>query len=426
MKEIIFISHANPEDNYFAAWLASKLRLLGYNAWVDVEDFRTGDAFFTKIGPLIKEHSTKFIAVTSKDYLKKAKDQNTGVSKELNTAINVRDVENFIMPIRLDNSKYSDFPTHYASMDSIDFNGNWQKGLINTVQELEKADVSKGVEEENPTQLWFKAIGNQNKLINREEIYFSNWFASKIPEKIWVHWLEVNQKVDIEIPYPLIIEGDHIITFCNKSSIERFIRVRNSTEFNTEDFRLNSDLPVDEFYMIIEPKKKLVKLMNVVFNRHLENNGLKRIDNRNLYYFPKGETGERSVSLRKRYGKTSRVLTGIKSLKVRGETKKFNWHYALIPRFDCYPSDHFKLFYTIICEDQEGKVLGKKMGLKLRRAIPATWFNRKWYELLLAGMLKVSDSLEAEFMTISVSDNANVIVNNFPENSSISKGYKEP
>lgn len=30
MKDLIFISHSFPPDNYAGAWLASKLKMLGY------------------------------------------------------------------------------------------------------------------------------------------------------------------------------------------------------------------------------------------------------------------------------------------------------------------------------------------------------------------------------------------------------------
>ncbi len=41
----IFISHANPEDNYFASWLATKLNLLGYEVWCDTEELKGGEDF---------------------------------------------------------------------------------------------------------------------------------------------------------------------------------------------------------------------------------------------------------------------------------------------------------------------------------------------------------------------------------------------
>ena len=33
-KDIIFISHATPEDDEIAIWLASRLKNAGYNVWI--------------------------------------------------------------------------------------------------------------------------------------------------------------------------------------------------------------------------------------------------------------------------------------------------------------------------------------------------------------------------------------------------------
>lgn len=41
--DTIFISHANPEDNDFVIWLASRLQLLGYKVWVDKEAMLGGE-----------------------------------------------------------------------------------------------------------------------------------------------------------------------------------------------------------------------------------------------------------------------------------------------------------------------------------------------------------------------------------------------
>ena len=35
-RELVFISHANPEDNSFTLWLASRLRAAGYLVWSDL------------------------------------------------------------------------------------------------------------------------------------------------------------------------------------------------------------------------------------------------------------------------------------------------------------------------------------------------------------------------------------------------------
>ena len=145
-RNTIFISHASPQDNYYAAWIASKLKILGYKVWIDLNDISAGDSFNTVIKPIIKEQSQVFIPLTTLTYTKKSNDQNTGVSRELNCAITVDRSElghNFILPIRFDNIEFNDFPYHYSGWDCIDFNNNWQQGLIDLTNELEKINIKK-------------------------------------------------------------------------------------------------------------------------------------------------------------------------------------------------------------------------------------------------------------------------------------------
>ncbi|MEQ8418650.1 MAG: toll/interleukin-1 receptor domain-containing protein [Arenibacter algicola] len=426
MKDLIFISHSNPQDNYFSAWLASKLILLGYNAWVDIEDFRTGDAFFTKISPLIKDKAVRFIAVNSESYIDKAKNQNTGVSRELNTAITVTNIDNFILPIRIDNTSYSDFPSHYASWNAIDFNANWQNGLIELVNELERSEIEKVDGLENPINTWYKVIKNENKIIEKEENYFSNWFSVDLPDTIYIHWPENITDEIYDFPYPFIIEAKRLITFASKETTQKHLRIRNTFSFPIEDFQTSDDLPVDQFVIIIEPKKKLVKLMNNAFKMHLDKKDLSYWHKRGLHYFKHQVGNKKSVSLRKRFNKTSRTLSGIKSAKIRRETQKINWHYAINGRFDTVPFIHYKLYYTLTFTDAEGRGFGNNISLGLRRSVPADWYNRKWYEMLLASMLKISESEVDEYISIEIDENRILKVLNEPIGNKSSKGYLEP
>jgi len=40
---VLFVSHANPEDNEFAQWLTLKLASVGYRAWSDVTRLLGGE-----------------------------------------------------------------------------------------------------------------------------------------------------------------------------------------------------------------------------------------------------------------------------------------------------------------------------------------------------------------------------------------------
>lgn len=427
IKDVIFISHANPEDNYFSAWLASKLLLLGYNAWVDVENFRTGDAFFTKISPIIKNDSCKFIAVNSHSYIEKSKNQNTGVSRELNTSITVSDIDNFILPIKIDDCKYSDFPSHYASWNAIDFSSNWQSGLIELVDELIKSGIKTRDDLMNPIDNWFKVIKNENKIIDKTEEYCSNWFSLEIPNQVYIHWPEnFNKELLYQFPFPFILEAKRIITFASKETVEKHFRIRNSFCFEIDDFKSLNDLPVDQFMILIEPKKKLVRLMNNAFKMHLDKKGLNYWHKRNLHYFKHEEGVKKSVSLKKRFGKTSRTLSGVKTVKIKGEKQKINWHYAINGTFDTLPFIHFKVFYTLAFTNQENRGFGKNISRTLRRSVPDGWYNRKWHEMLLAAVIKISEKETDEFFAIEIDHNLTMKIFNKPIGSEISKGFIEP
>ncbi|MFN8297614.1 MAG: toll/interleukin-1 receptor domain-containing protein [Chitinophagales bacterium] len=109
MKDTIFISHANPQDNYFASWLASKLRLLGYQVWVDVRDIKPGQYFNRDFEAVIRDQSIRFLAVVSKDYISKAKISDTGVMNEILCARTIKDVQDFIIPLKYDETDYAQF-----------------------------------------------------------------------------------------------------------------------------------------------------------------------------------------------------------------------------------------------------------------------------------------------------------------------------
>lgn len=272
-RDLIFISHATPQDNYFAAWLSSKLKVLGYNVWLDLEDISAGDSFNTVIRPIIQEQAKVFIATTTRTYVAKAKDQNTGVSRELNCAATVDTKtlgHNFIFPVKVDDTEYNDFPYHYMGWNSINFDGNWQQGLIDLFNQLEKIKVKRMENIDDPINLWFNAIKAQNRAIPKNEKYYSNWFKIYLPDRIFIH--QPNSYIEeniYKIPYPLIPESYRIISFMNQENTEKFVPLKSFHSFAIEEFFSNNDLKVDEDFILKEPRKKLIRLLNKAFQKHL-------------------------------------------------------------------------------------------------------------------------------------------------------------
>lgn len=49
VRDVVFISHASPNDNEFGKWLGARLIGLGDNVWADVFDLKGGTPFWRSI-----------------------------------------------------------------------------------------------------------------------------------------------------------------------------------------------------------------------------------------------------------------------------------------------------------------------------------------------------------------------------------------
>src|SRR5688500_15720308 len=65
-RRLVFISHANPNDNEFASWLGSRLVGAGYNAWSDILQLIGGEPFWSDIGDAIRNHAAVVVLVLSR------------------------------------------------------------------------------------------------------------------------------------------------------------------------------------------------------------------------------------------------------------------------------------------------------------------------------------------------------------------------
>ena len=65
-RRTVFISHANPEDNEFAAWLGTRLIGAGYQVWSDLLRLVGGEPFWRDIGDAIKDHAAVVVLVLSR------------------------------------------------------------------------------------------------------------------------------------------------------------------------------------------------------------------------------------------------------------------------------------------------------------------------------------------------------------------------
>ncbi len=81
---MVFVSHANPEDNDFSQWLSLQLAKEGYPVWCDLTSLLGGEDFWSDIEDAIRYGTSKFLYVLSRD-----SNQKTGPLQELALALAV-------------------------------------------------------------------------------------------------------------------------------------------------------------------------------------------------------------------------------------------------------------------------------------------------------------------------------------------------
>src|SRR6266478_896276 len=96
-RDTLLLSHANPEDNEFALWLALQLANEGYKVWCDLTRLLGGEVFWDDIEDVLRNSALNVLSRSSN-----AKD---GPLRELHLAQSIarkEKLKDFVIPLHLD------------------------------------------------------------------------------------------------------------------------------------------------------------------------------------------------------------------------------------------------------------------------------------------------------------------------------------
>jgi hypothetical protein len=179
-RDTVLITHANPEDNRVARWLAARLVVAGYRVWVDLRSLRGGQDFWDEIENQLREHAIKQIVLVSPDIRKQ------GVKKELALG----DVmgkqlgdPNFMIPIRVADLPHSDFPPELLRRNAIDGHPGWFACLPELLQTLADAGVpcGKSASAGLLTDIVAAHEAGRQTIVDIPETLLTNWFDVTSP-----------------------------------------------------------------------------------------------------------------------------------------------------------------------------------------------------------------------------------------------------
>jgi hypothetical protein len=423
MRTKLFISHATPTDNTFAAWLAAKLELHSYETWVDVNNLDPSVDFWKTIESTIREESAKFLFVATRESVSGKRD---GINKELAVADRVRkgELENFIVPLRVDDVPFDDFPVELVRINGIDFNNDWANGLIKLLEYLEKQGVSKTNiathRMMDAMSRWRTVSASETAyVVDTNDNYYSNLFPVQLPKYLYVY-NDTNIATELKRRHKPFKQFDNcILTFvcptCIKDycsyEIENLALEVNSLIENTE--------PLNTFGVNIRrPSSICVNLINWEICDIFYSRGMRlykpaeQTESKKRYFFKGGKKVKRHD--KDKYGKS-----------LSGTYKGKHWHYGQSAYFMATPLRGILFRSHLLFTDSNYDLLSDAQQISARRSKGKRFFNNDWRDLLQAAMFSNADGKSFVSMNLCCED-SKLSISREPYTFRATKGYIEP
>jgi hypothetical protein len=398
IKKLLFISHANPQDNDAALWLASKLSLAGYEVWSDLTRLFGGEYFWEDIEDAIRNQVAKFVVLVSKN------SQNaSGLLDELNLAVMLERKQNltrFVIPIRLDDLPFDEFKVNIARKNSIDFSKNWADGVAQLIECLETDKIIKN-EIKTPHNIvsWYHSqYLKSNNIIQKPQVLNSNWISIfDLPSDISFSRIPVSPSRANEIinnfDYPAFIYNEFVGSFASHIDLQPKMPVSlfltHGHKIKVADF-IEGETAIFPALKWQEGQNLISSLLSKAWDKEMHNKGLlsfRMSDHSNCWFLNDAFVPNNKVKFVDADGKN-------KSIKLVGKSERYNvnWHFGVSIHPSFARLKHFSLKSHVIFSLDGKTPLGSKEQMHtLRRSFCRNWWNEKWRRLLLAYLTYLSD-----------------------------------
>src|ERR1700733_907301 len=181
-RDLIFISHAAPEDNDVAVWLTAHLAREGYHVWCDLPRLLGGERFWAEIEARIRDEAVKVLYILSKT---SNGDSDRGFRKELHLADSeskrhlANGSKDFLIPIAVDDLRSADYNVYVHQRNATQFQDGWAIGFAKLLKKLKQDKVPKRMPrggERAVAEWWDKFRSSSKGVKKRPTEFLSNWF----------------------------------------------------------------------------------------------------------------------------------------------------------------------------------------------------------------------------------------------------------
>ena len=398
VRKLVFISHANPEENDFARWLSAQLASAGYEVWSDVTKLIGGEVFWDDIEDAIRNHAAKVLVAVSE-----AANTKQGVLDEVNLAVTIerkQKIAQFVVPLRVDDIDFADFHANISRKNAIDFSKNWAAGLAAVFKILERDGVPRG--SASPTdvaKLCSEKLDPVLKPRAGTETLLTNWITiESLPREISIFDLGLAKSAINEtmaattlpwFPYFRLI-GTFGTEADLRADLSPQLEIKREYLVSLEAF-LKGKPPELPGMEAREARNHITSLIRQSWNRTMRARGMTAYEMANgniAWSFTKGQIPDDKVYFIDHAGKR-------RSKKVVGRSEKRNvyWHLAFQAKPKMGDGGHIVLKPAVIFS-QDGKtpLSSARRMHRLRRGFCRSWWNPQWRGLMLAFVTWLADS----------------------------------
>lgn len=386
-RNIVFISHANPEDNGIAKWFATRLAAEGFNVWSDITRLVGGEVFWNTIEDVIRHKTAKFIVLLSEQGHNKE-----GVLDEVNLAVSTGrslGFDGYVVPVRIDKLPYASIRANLARKNIIDGSDELRSALLEVIKVLDETGVKRDIAV-NDREI--KMLCGDVPVEKSVE-YFSQW-SKLYQNKINIHsFPNVIRKFTGPIP-PFDFKNSEdfvsiatteggVLTFGSFEEVSKVLIQPKGTSkicggltegiFSGEARRFFSE-------SIADLKRSLSSLVRSSWDETCRQKGLRQYflsNNRSCWYYKLDHFDNNKVVFEDHAGKSRK-----KTLVGRSEKRNVYWHFAIEAQVHINDKSIRLKPHVVFTEDGIEPFKSAAKQHSLRRGFCRSWWNDRWRDLL--------------------------------------------
>lgn len=390
-RRLVFISHANPEDNEVALWFATRLAAEGYDVWSDVTRLIGGEFFWDSIEDIIRNKAACVVVLLSKEGHEKP-----GVLDEVNLAVATErriGAKNFVVPVRIDDLSFSSIRANIARRNVIDASDGLSPAFRSVIEALEQIEVPRRRgDDASAIQAWREALPpyekkweqNQWDLLTENRIEIVNW-PRTLRRFCSVGRPYVYRAGLADVHLAIAPAGRGSFTFADAQEIAEVLNVSSlpapSGEATVDSILDDSLSDVFECHQR-QVLNALAAIVRQGWDFACKRRGLKefRLANNRICWFPSvGFAHNNEVRYIDHSGKTRRrILVG------RSNAKRVYWHFGVEASIAVQAKTIRMKPHVVFTEDGRTPIASVSKQHALRRSFCRNWWNDRWRDLLEA------------------------------------------